>query len=155
MAGEVGCPTTEGGGIYQRQHDLDLESRDTLFFRANRLFPLEDLRLRLRFRHLSYATRIAPRLLHHRRVLWQHTRLTTNIMARDRRSTMDKVRDLFGSKKSGSSDDQCYEPIAVEEGDNDDVYRPVTIIPEDSEQPFSWIEYCIFVLLGIAMLWAW
>ncbi|KAI1005794.1 hypothetical protein K3495_g2430 [Podosphaera aphanis] len=38
--------------------------------------------------------------------------------------------------------------------DNDGIRRPILVIPEDSHS-FSWLIYSIFVLLGIAMLWAW
>lgn len=40
-------------------------------------------------------------------------------------------------------------------------YEPLTSDLEDdhpkpsSNQPFSWLEYSIFLFLGISMLWAW
>lgn len=48
-------------------------------------------------------------------------------------------------------DDQEYEPLQpeIEEGDDD----TLTSTPEDV--PFSWLEYFVFMLLGVAMLWAW
>jgi equilibrative nucleoside transporter 1/2/3 len=67
------------------------------------------------------------------------------------RMTLDKLRSMFSSQTDGAS--QSYEPVESE--DDEVVYRPVFIVPEDTEQPFSKWEYCIFVLLGIAMLWAW
>ena len=43
--------------------------------------------------------------------------------------------------------------------DDDDVHRPVLIVQDtqvkDHEEPFSWLEWSIFFLLGISMLWAW
>lgn len=43
--------------------------------------------------------------------------------------------------------------------DENDIRRPVLVVPDDEsfpeEEPFSWLEYSIFLLLGIAMLWAW
>jgi equilibrative nucleoside transporter 1/2/3 len=64
-------------------------------------------------------------------------------------STIDRVRALF--KKSESSQD--YEPL-YNDGD-EDVRRPVLIRPDTAEAPFSWLEYSIFLILGVAMLWAW
>lgn len=65
-------------------------------------------------------------------------------------STMDRVKRLF----QPSEPQQPYEPIhgdTHEDGDStlDEVY-------EDEPEPhFSWVEYLIFMLLGVAMLWAW
>ncbi|TVY62335.1 Nucleoside transporter FUN26 [Lachnellula suecica] len=65
-------------------------------------------------------------------------------------TAFERLRAIFSRK---SVDDQEYEPL----GDADeDVRRPVRIVPGDKkEEPFSWFEYSIFFLLGIAMLWAW
>ncbi|KZF21727.1 hypothetical protein L228DRAFT_248457 [Xylona heveae TC161] len=52
---------------------------------------------------------------------------------------MDRLRRLFRSEPP------AYEPIeGGEQGDE-----------AQNEEKFSWIEYSIFFLLGIAMLWAW
>jgi equilibrative nucleoside transporter 1/2/3 len=56
---------------------------------------------------------------------------------------MDRIRRLFDRKVS-------YEPIANGTRDSEDIERR-QVIKDD----FSWLEYCIFLLLGIAMLWAW
>lgn len=61
-------------------------------------------------------------------------------------SKMDRIKNLFKAQPS-------YEPIRddredtaeSEDGSNDG----------EEEIPFVWIEYSIFVLLGVAMLWAW
>jgi len=34
------------------------------------------------------------------------------------------------------------------------VRRPILVVPDPAE-PFSYVEYSVFLLLGIAMLWAW
>lgn len=69
----------------------------------------------------------------------------------DNRTTRERVRALFRSSDVGRE----YERIDNDEND-EDVRRPVLIIPDNAgEEPFSWLEYSIFVLLGIAMLWAW
>jgi hypothetical protein len=63
-------------------------------------------------------------------------------------SRMDRIRRLFKTQ-------QRYEPI--------DEYRDEAATPEDGAEdvlesrknPFSQVEYWIFLLMGIAMLWAW
>jgi equilibrative nucleoside transporter 1/2/3 len=59
---------------------------------------------------------------------------------------MDKARRLLQRKPS-------YEPIAEASdrtrGTEDDFRKP------QKEVSYSWIDYSIFVILGIAMLWAW
>ncbi|KAI0440479.1 putative nucleoside transporter protein [Xylaria telfairii] len=59
---------------------------------------------------------------------------------------MDRLRSLF---QKGEADEQEYRPlyedgVALEQESDD-----------EHETPFSWIEYGIFVVLGVAMLWAW
>ncbi|KAH9887518.1 nucleoside transporter [Xylariomycetidae sp. FL2044] len=60
---------------------------------------------------------------------------------------MDRIRSLFRKKE----DEQEYQPLnedsqfLSEPGDHHDSHGP----------PFSWVEYGIFALLGVAMLWAW
>jgi equilibrative nucleoside transporter 1/2/3 len=79
----------------------------------------------------------------------------------DSRTTLDRVRALFNKDNA-----QNYEPLSDASTLDDDVLRPVmfTAEPEnddayqtktDEGEPFSWFEYSIFLLLGIAMLWAW
>jgi equilibrative nucleoside transporter 1/2/3 len=74
------------------------------------------------------------------------------------RTTIDKVRNLF---RKSADVEQEYEPL---DGDanalDEEGRRPVLILPEEEDgvgqsEPFSWLEYSIFLLLGIAMLWAW
>lgn len=68
-------------------------------------------------------------------------------------ATMNKVRNLFQRQPQ-------YEPIENEdERLSDDIggdssSRTSSTVEQD-EHPFSWIDYSIFFLLGIAMLWAW
>ena len=69
-------------------------------------------------------------------------------------STMGRIRDLLNKP----AEEQEYSPLDDDtEYDDDEVRRPVLILPDEeySEAPFSWFEYCIFLLLGISMLWAW
>lgn len=68
-------------------------------------------------------------------------------------TAVDRLRGLF--KWTGPS--QEYERIE-EDSNDEDVRRPVLIIPDNDkvgEEPFSWFEWSIFMLLGVAMLWAW
>ncbi|KAL9112571.1 MAG: hypothetical protein Q9227_003142 [Pyrenula ochraceoflavens] len=70
--------------------------------------------------------------------------------------TMDRLRNLFSRK-------QQYEPL--ENGDagtsedtiqeEEDEISQTASVAGTEEKTFSWIEYGIFCLLGIAMLWAW
>ena len=63
---------------------------------------------------------------------------------------MNRVRALFGKPKTG----QEYEPIGDE--DDEHTHRPPTVrLNPTPEKPFSLLEYSVFLLLGIAMLWAW
>ncbi|KAJ8120166.1 hypothetical protein ONZ43_g3059 [Nemania bipapillata] len=59
---------------------------------------------------------------------------------------MDRLRSLFRKREA---DEQEYRPLY---GEN------VVLEPEsddENEVPFSWVVYGVFVVLGIAMLWAW
>ncbi len=61
---------------------------------------------------------------------------------------MDRLKDLFRSTPA-------YEPIHDQQHveDSDSVSEETQ---REAEGPgFSWVEYSIFLLLGVAMLWAW
>jgi equilibrative nucleoside transporter 1/2/3 len=78
------------------------------------------------------------------------------------RSAIDRMYSLF--KKS---DTHSYEALQNESvGSDEHSYIPPTAMSledpardeddtKDQGEPFSWFEYSIFFLLGIAMLWAW
>lgn len=62
-------------------------------------------------------------------------------------SSMNRVKQFFQPPQ------QPYEPIdngTHEDGDS--VHESDEGV---QEQPFSWVEYFIFLVLGVAMLWAW
>ena len=64
-------------------------------------------------------------------------------------SEMDRIRNALKPK-------QAYEPLLAQDDRDDDdgtEYEDEGSVAE--EFPFSWIEYSIFLLLGVAMLWAW
>lgn len=84
-------------------------------------------------------------------------------------STIDRVRALFAK-----DNEQEYAALhSRSEEDDPLVYRPVLLVndnidndeeeqglledrlPFGAEADFSWMEYLIFMLLGVAMLWAW
>ncbi|KAE9367956.1 hypothetical protein N431DRAFT_429235 [Stipitochalara longipes BDJ] len=74
------------------------------------------------------------------------------------RTTLDRVRALFNKDA-----EQTYAPLTdsgtlegdgfrrdLDESDGEGEHSKT-----DDGEPFSWFEYCIFLLLGVAMLWAW
>ena len=61
---------------------------------------------------------------------------------------MDRLRDLFQSTPA-------YEPIHTQQHEEDDDSVSDETQMEVEGPAFSWVEYSIFLLLGIAMLWAW
>jgi len=67
---------------------------------------------------------------------------------------MDRLKAIFTPPKK--ADEAEYQPLT---DDNDTgTLEGSTYTVDDGEieeVPFSWAEYCIFVLLGVAMLWSW
>lgn len=66
-------------------------------------------------------------------------------------SGMERLRNTFKSKPA-------YAPVNTEARDEDEESYNGSdddMGAEDDKSSFSWIEYCIFMLLGVAMLWAW
>jgi cytoskeletal protein RodZ len=70
---------------------------------------------------------------------------------------MDRIRRLFGQA--------VYEPLENDEVHNVNTYEDgdASVMVDGEEQqlpqkkiaPFSWMAYSVFLLLGVAMLWAW
>nr|OQO24707.1 hypothetical protein B0A51_08621 [Rachicladosporium sp. CCFEE 5018] len=62
---------------------------------------------------------------------------------------MDRLRKVW----KGEDDDQAYEPLesSITGAEQDEQLSLRAVAPSS----FSWIEYACFLLLGIAMLWAW
>ncbi|KAI2630929.1 nucleoside transporter-domain-containing protein [Hypoxylon sp. NC1633] len=60
---------------------------------------------------------------------------------------MDRFRAFFKKRE----DEDEYQPLTEESESVDGPHEHA----EHHDVPFSWIEYGIFVLLGVAMLWAW
>lgn len=58
---------------------------------------------------------------------------------------MERIRGIFERESSAAS----YEPL---EGGSE---RPDGERIETEDQAFLWADYSIFLLLGVAMLWAW
>lgn len=62
---------------------------------------------------------------------------------------MDRLRNAFKPK-------QAYEPLLARDNTEDEDGTDYEEDQADVEEfPFSWVEYSIFLLLGVAMLWAW
>ena len=79
-------------------------------------------------------------------------------------SVMDQIRKMFYKKDHhGGALDSDYAPIADErmplalEDEDSNGYAASSFLGGESEEeaPFSWFEYSIFALIGVAMLWAW
>ena len=71
---------------------------------------------------------------------------------------MERPRKNLRHDRHGASRDAEYEPLTANDAHDDDDHaflEDSTILEPPMETPFSWVEYTIFVLLGIAMLWAW
>ncbi|RFU31097.1 hypothetical protein B7463_g5260, partial [Scytalidium lignicola] len=66
-------------------------------------------------------------------------------------SAMDRMRALF--RKSDA--EQSYEPLENGSMEDDGLISSVSEVVHQDGEPFSWFEYSVFLLLGIAMLWAW
>ncbi|KAF4626414.1 hypothetical protein G7Y89_g11747 [Cudoniella acicularis] len=83
--------------------------------------------------------------------------VTDDVVIMDNQTTLDRVRALF----SKTDADQEYERLDTDVGSiiEEDVRRPILVIRDEDDDkevvPFSWFEYSIFILLGVAMLWAW
>lgn len=59
---------------------------------------------------------------------------------------MERIRSLFAPAKASADE---YEPLT------DDDSGAVEGSTYEEGLPFSWIDYSIFALIGVAMLWAW
>lgn len=78
--------------------------------------------------------------------------------------SMDRLRAIFtgrsGAKDARDANPDEYEPLRTS---GDDVLEAAASPEvegegeayEAAEVPFSWFEYTIFALVGVAMLWAW
>ncbi|CAK7267246.1 hypothetical protein SEPCBS57363_002495 [Sporothrix epigloea] len=82
-----------------------------------------------------------------------------------RLSMMDQIRNIFQKKKGDAGPASDYVsvrdermPLALEEDERSSYcssLREGELEEAVGGAPFSWFEYGIFVLIGIAMLWAW
>ncbi|CAI4211527.1 unnamed protein product [Parascedosporium putredinis] len=70
---------------------------------------------------------------------------------------MDFLRGLLGKRGSRTTSSQEYERL-TEDADTSGLEPSEALdhyAGREEEVPFSWVEYAIFGLLGMAMLWAW
>lgn len=68
------------------------------------------------------------------------------------RTALERVKAILFQK----SDGEDYEPL-VPAGSSADMEEDEHEVHNDGKpgEPFSWFEYTIFMMLGVAMLWAW
>lgn len=66
---------------------------------------------------------------------------------------MERIRGIFSSTNKDDRDAE-YEPLRAS-GDDDRQDEVPVEAHGMGEAPFSWFEYTIFALVGVAMLWAW
>jgi equilibrative nucleoside transporter 1/2/3 len=73
------------------------------------------------------------------------------------RTAVERMRALFTATDTEQEYNRVEAVALLDEDEDVDVRRPILILPEDKDsgEPFSWFEYSIFLLLGVAMLWAW
>lgn len=64
---------------------------------------------------------------------------------------MDRIRRLW----KGEEEEQAYEPLENSITEADRREDDVSFADDDGKPRFSWLEYSVFLLLGISMLWAW
>ncbi|KAH7328429.1 nucleoside transporter-domain-containing protein [Stachybotrys elegans] len=67
---------------------------------------------------------------------------------------MDSVRRALGLSPDDSDASVEYEPLTTATDEPTHLDDSTILAPEE-DVPFSWMEYSIFTLLGVAMLWAW
>ena len=60
---------------------------------------------------------------------------------------MDRIKAFFSRKKVDAEE---YEPLT-----DDSATLEESTYEAQEENPFSWLEYWIFLIIGVAMLWAW
>lgn len=67
-------------------------------------------------------------------------------------AVIERLRATLRSQKARGDE---YEQLVGrdDEGGVDDITLQEALALE--EKPFSWVEYGVFLILGIAMLWAW
>lgn len=63
---------------------------------------------------------------------------------------MDRIRRALTRQPSSTPSE--YAPLNTDEAT---ALEGSAVLQGQHELPFSWIEYSIFALLGVAMLWAW
>lgn len=68
-------------------------------------------------------------------------------------TNMDRIKRFFEPAPSYAPIDANTDPEDEDEEEDQDVSSD--IVQESHDHPFSWLEYSVFLLLGMAMLWAW
>jgi len=65
---------------------------------------------------------------------------------------MERIKSIFSPPNSNDGE---YEPLNDAFTDDSGTLEGSTYEDHEDESPFLWIEYGIFALVGVAMLWAW
>ncbi len=73
------------------------------------------------------------------------------ILQQDRRDGSPEYDPLVGREQRDSDDGGSESSTIHDEEDLD----CIGLREESAETPFYWLEYVVFLLLGVAMLWAW
>lgn len=68
-------------------------------------------------------------------------------------AVIERLRATLRSQKVRGDEYEQLVGREDEEGGADDITLQEALSLE--EKPFSWVEYVVFLILGIAMLWAW
>lgn len=71
---------------------------------------------------------------------------------------VDRLRALLqkqDGERGGASRGSEYESLVARDNDDDDSSESTIHGGVAADTPFYWLEYMVFLLLGIAMLWAW
>lgn len=71
---------------------------------------------------------------------------------------LDRLRALLQKKdgeRGGASGGSEYESLVVHDNEDGESAESTIHGGVAEDTPFYWLEYMVFLLLGIAMLWAW
>lgn len=68
-------------------------------------------------------------------------------------AVIERLRATLRSQKVRGDEYEQLVGRDDEEGGVDDITLQEALALE--EKPFSWVEYGVFLILGVAMLWAW
>ena len=71
---------------------------------------------------------------------------------------MDKLRGILqkqDGERGGASRGTEYEALVAHDNEDGESSESTIHGGVAADTPFYWLEYAVFLLLGVAMLWAW